>query len=135
MTKLVDLIYRLKSGCIANELDIMTEAGLTLAEYSGIAAMEKDKIYCGSDLSRKMNLSPSRASRVVDKLVRNGYFKRDIDTADRRKCNITLDEKGIQLKKRIDFSRETCEQRIREKLSAKEINSLSGTLQKVIDVL
>ncbi len=132
---LVDLIYRLKASCTAGELDLMAEAGLTPAEYNGIAAMETDQTFCGSDISQKMNLSPSRASRVIEQMVQKGYFKRETDTADRRKCNITLAEKGIQLKKQITEARQTCESRIRNRLTQTEIDSLSGTLEKIIEVM
>jgi DNA-binding MarR family transcriptional regulator len=132
---LVDLIYRLKASCIAGELDLMAEAGLSPAEYNGIAAMESGETFCGSDISLKMNLSPSRASRVIEQMVQKGYFKRETDTADRRKCNITLADKGIQLKKQIQEARKTCETRIREKLTQQEIDALSVTLEKIIQVM
>jgi DNA-binding MarR family transcriptional regulator len=135
MESLVELIYRLKTSCISNELDIMSEWGLSPAEYNGIAAMELNETVCGSAVSQKMNLSPSRASRVIDKMVQNGYLKRETDSVDRRKCNITLADKGIEIKKRIDRSRQKCERRIRNHLSQPEIDAFSTTLKKVIEVM
>ncbi len=135
MESLVELIYRLKASCLVSESGIMEESGLSPAEYNGIAAMEPHETVCGSDVSRKMNLSPSRASRVIDKMVRNGYIKRETDTVDRRKCNITLAAKGVKIKKKIDRSRRNCESRLREHLSDKEIKAFSGALTKIIEVL
>jgi MarR family transcriptional regulator, organic hydroperoxide resistance regulator len=71
---LLDLIYRLKAGCIASEWRIMEETGLSPAEYNGIAAIAPRESISGNALSQKMGLSPSRASRVIDKMVKNGYF-------------------------------------------------------------
>lgn len=131
----IDLIYRLKAGCVASELEIMEESGLSPAEFNGIAAIEPNEKISGSAVSRKMNLSPSRASRVVDKMVKNGYLLREIDAGDRRKCNISLADKGVRIKKRIKQIRNRCEKRIRDQLSEKEIDSFSDTLKRIIDIM
>ena len=135
MKSLVDLIYRLKDSCRENELNIMTEAGLSPAEYNGIAAIEPSEMVCGSTISRKMNLSPSRASRVVEKMVKNGYLTRETDTGDRRKCNITLAEKGVKVKEQINKLRAECENHLKKNLSPQEIETFSNTIQKIVNVL
>lgn len=133
--RLIDLIYRLKASCVTTEMNIMSESGLSPAEYNGIAALDpKDRI-SGNDVSHKMNLSPSRASRVVDKMVQKGYLVRDIDPADRRRCTICLSQRGIMLKKEIDRLKKQCEKRIRENLSHAEAEALHGTLEKVINFI
>ena len=135
MEKLIDLIDQLKSRCIANELMIMEQAMLTPAEYNGISALEPDELVCGSTLSQKMNLSPSRASRVIDKLVKNGYLVRENDAQDRRKCTICLAEKGIKVKKRIDKIKKECESRVREKLGPTELEQFTLSLKKVNEAI
>jgi len=135
MESLVDLIFRLKAGCVANEAEIMMEARLSPAEYNGIAAMEPNVMVCGNTLSQKMNLSPSRASRVVEKMVQNGYLMRETDAEDRRKCNITLAEKGVKVKKQIEGLKQACEKNIRKHLSAEEVKVVTDTLKKIIAVL
>lgn len=130
---LLDLIYRLKTGCIANEWKIMEETGLSPAEVNGIAAINPRENISGSDLSQKMALSPSRASRVLDKMVKNGYLLRENDALDRRKCTISLAKKGLDIKKKIDILKTDCEQRIRERLSEQEIAALAAGLKKIID--
>jgi len=132
---LIDLIYRLKASCVASELDIMEESGLSPAEYNGIAAVDTNEKISGSAVSQKMNLSPSRASRVVDKMVKNGYLLREIDAGDRRKCNISLAEKGMKVKTRIQQLKRKCEKRIEDELSEKEIDSFSDTLKKLINII
>jgi DNA-binding MarR family transcriptional regulator len=133
--KLIDLIYRLKTTCAASETDIMTEFGLSPAEYNGIDALEPGEKISGSDVSLKMNLSPSRASRVVEKMVQKGYLVRKIDPVDRRKCTISLSTGGTKIKKQINRLKDKCEKRVRQCLSEQEIQSLSGALKKIIDVI
>ncbi|MCU0285775.1 MAG: MarR family winged helix-turn-helix transcriptional regulator [Acidobacteria bacterium] len=130
---LLDLIYNLKAGCIANEWRIMVETGLSPAEYNCIAALNPQEKISGSDLSQKMTLSPSRASRILDKMVKNGYLLRENDALDRRKCTITLADKGIEIKKKINKIKNKCEQKIREHLTEHEITVLTTSLKKIID--
>ena len=132
---LIDLIYRLKAGCLASELDIMEESGLSPAEFNGIAAIEPNEKISGNAVSKKMNLSPSRASRVVDKMVKNGYLIRETDALDRRKCKISLAGKGVKIKKRIRQIRRKCEKRIREEVPEKEIEAFSQILKRIIDII
>ena len=135
MEKLIDLIDQLKSRCIENELTIMEQARLTPAEYNGILALEPKEFVCGSTLSQKMNLSPSRASRVIEKLVKSGYLVRENDARDRRKCTICLAEKGIKVKKKIDKIKKECEKRVLEKLSATELEQFTLSLKKVNEAI
>lgn len=132
---LLSLIDRLKAGCIASEMRIREETGLSPAEYNGIAAIKPDEIITGSVLSQKMALSPSRASRVIDKMVKNGYLVRQTDADDRRKCTISLAKRGINIKKKIDRLKTNCDQRIREQLSQKEIETLTHSLKQIIEVI
>jgi DNA-binding MarR family transcriptional regulator len=131
----LDLIFRLKAGCITGESRMMAETGLSPAEFNGIAAMNPGDRISGSAVSKKMGLSPSRASRVIDKMVKNGYLLRENDALDRRKCTVSLAKRGIRIKKKIEKLRNDCEKKIREQVSEKEIESLSTTLEKIIDVV
>ncbi len=132
---LFDLIERLKIGCVANELQIMEETGLSPAEYHGIAALTPGETVCGYDVSHRMNLSPSRASRVVDKMVRNGYLFREIDPVDRRKCTICLAPKGEEVKEKIEGLRNNCDKKMRAKLSDDEFEQVTGGLKKLISAM
>ena len=131
----LDLIYRFKADCIASEMRIMEEIGLSPAEYNGIAAINPGEHISGSAVSRKMQLSPSRASRVIDKMVKNGYLVRENDEADRRKCTVTLAPKGINIKKKIDTLKLHCDTRIRERLSEREMETFIHSLKKIMDVI
>ncbi len=135
MESLVDLIFRLKASCMVSELDIMTESGLSPAEFNGIAAMEPNQTICGNAVSQRMNLSPSRASRVIDKMVQNGYLSREIDALDRRKCNISLAQKGVAVKKKIQRLKQQCEKQLRANLTDTEIETFSGALNKIIKIM
>lgn len=135
MVPLVDLIFRLKTSCLNSELDIMTESGLSPAEYNCIAAMEQDETICGTAVSHKMNLSPSRASRIIDKMVHKGYLKRETASDDRRRCNICLAEKGILIKEKIETLKNKCEAQLQANLSTQDINTFTTILEKIINTM
>lgn len=135
MGRVIDLIEQLRCLCIKNELIIREEANLSPAEYNGISALNPGERVCGSDLSRKMNLSPSRASRVIDKLVKNGYLLREGDEMDRRRCTISLAEKGILIKKRIEEIKRECEERVTTSLTDQEMEYFTRSLKKINQIL
>ena len=132
---LLDLVYKLKAGCIAGEMQVMEETGLSPAEYNGIAAINPGENISGNEVSQKMNLSPSRASRVIDKMVKNGYLIRENNSVDRRKCTISLAPKGMEIKKKVEDYRLRCDDRIRTRLTDKEMKAFSSSLKKIIEVI
>jgi len=132
---IMDLVFDLKNKCMVSELEMMSDAGLSPAEYHGIAALAPEEKISGTEVSKKMNLSPSRASRVIDRMVQKGFLVREIDPSDRRKCTIYLNQKGITLKNQIDRLKKQCESRIRQQLSQPEVDSLAFSLEKLIHIL
>ena len=135
MERLIELIEQLKIRCIKNESIIMEGTSLSPAEYNGISALDLDERISGSDLSRKMKLSPSRASRVVDKLVRNGFLTRECDAEDRRRCTISLAKKGARVKRKIEEIKNDCEKKIVRDLTDREITDFTNTLKKINNIL
>lgn len=132
---LLDLIFRLKANCIAGEARFMEETGLSPAEYKGIAAMNPDERMNGSAVSRKMELSVSRGSRVIERMVKNGYIIRENCTDDRRKCTVYLAPKGIEIKEKIEAFKNSCTEKIHHRLSPEEIDTFSQSIKKVLDVI
>lgn len=133
--KVMDLIFQLKMKCIQNELKIMEEAKLSQAEFNGIISINSGEVFCSADLSKKMNLSPSRASRVVNKLVQRGLLNRDGDPADRRRCQISLSEKGVHIRKKIEKLQASCEKKFREHFAQHEIEHFTDGLKRTIKIL
>lgn len=130
--KVTDLIFQLKLKCINNELKIMEEYNLIRSEYNAIASMNSEEVVCSNDLSIKMCLSPSRASRVIEKMVKKGLLIRDCNPEDRRKCEISLSKRGITIRERIEEKKVIYEKKICERFTEQEIKNLKGCLNKII---
>lgn len=131
---IVDLIIQLKKGCMNNEKQIRTLCNISLAEYKGITVISAgEKITCDI-LSKKMGLSPSRGSRIIDNLVKKEYLLRMVNPEDRRSFVISLSSRGAKLKNQIGQERNSCERRIRKKLSAKEFELIKEGLELITKI-
>ena len=95
--QMMDLIFRLKSKCIENETEIMKESKLSQSEFNGIEKLNPGELISGKHFSEKLDLSASRASRVVERMVQKGFLLRNFDSRDRRKCQIALSERGLEI--------------------------------------
>ena len=99
--KLIAILGEIGKGVLARENKIRTKLDLSEAEFNGILCIgEAEKLTC-QEFSRRMNLSVSRGSRVVDRLWIKKYIERvDCDT-DRRCKNLWLTEEGKNLRQMI----------------------------------
>lgn len=133
--KMMDLIFRLKSKCIENETEIMKESKLSQSEFNGIVKMNPGELISGKHFSEKLDLSPSRASRIVERMVQKGFLLRNFDSRDRRKCQIALSNRGLEIKRQIELMRSSCEKKFQKMFSPQEIQSFTRSIKKTIKIL
>ncbi len=133
--RMMDLISRLKSKCIENETEIMKESNLSQSEFNGIEKLNPGEVVSSKHFSKKMTLSPSRASRIVERMVKKGFILRNFDSMDRRKCQIGLSRKGLKIKRQIELMRASCEKKIQKMFTRQEIESFSKSIKKTINIL
>jgi len=134
-TKVINMIFELKAGCLAHEDSIREKFDLSPAEFRCLVTLAPKVIMPCNTLAKKMGLSVSRGSRVVEKMMRNGYLKEVKIEGDRRVVNITLSIKGIKIRDSIEGMLEDCENRILKKISKKEIETLDNLLGRITDTL
>lgn len=133
--RMMDLISRLKSKCIENETEIMKESNLSQSEFNGIEKLSPGEVVSSKHFSKKMALSPSRASRIVERMVKKGFILRNFDSMDRRKCQIGLSKKGLKTKRQIELMRSSCEKKFQKMFTRQEIESFSKSIKKTINIL
>ncbi len=99
--KLIVILGEIGKGILARENKVRTKLGLSEAEFNGILCIgDAEKLTC-QEFSRRMNLSVSRGSRVVDRLWTKKYIERVDCDADRRCKNIWLTEEGKNLRQKV----------------------------------
>jgi DNA-binding MarR family transcriptional regulator len=133
--RIIDLVLSLKQSCLKKEESIRKENKLSPAEYRAINAFGyKDKL--GSrELSQKMDLSISRGSRVVDLLLAKKFINLSVSEKDRRCQTLSLTQKGIDLKKKVDNVFSECESYMTKNISGKEKEILYHTIYKIKYIL
>lgn len=132
---IIDVIFALKSNCCSREEIIREELKISPAEFKGLISIEPGVIVPCKVLSQRMGLSVSRGSRVIEKLMKNGFMDEVKTGGDRRVVNVTLSKKGIAAHKKINKSLQECEHKILKNLSKTELETLISSLIKVNEVL
>ena len=118
--KLFDMVVSIMKRCQMTEEKIKNEFALSTAEYNGLLAMiPGEKILCNA-LSKRMELSPSRGSRVIERLVRKGYVRSSQVPNDRRSLELSLTREGTNMRQRIEGKLHECEERMLSTLSRSE---------------
>ena len=131
----LDLLYELKKKCIVNDDTFMTKANLTYAEYHFFIAISKCDEVNSNIIAQKMDLSLSRISRVIDKLVKKGYLLRKTVAEDRRAIKLELTEAGEELKNEIVAYRTECERKIIDNVSEVELEQIKRSFGTVLKLL
>jgi len=119
-----DVIERIKSRCIQQEASIRKRLQLSPAEYLALRRLRADEKIACRELARRMDLSLSRTSRVIDRLFARGYLERRDCTSDRRCKSINLTARGIGARRRIQHLHRECEFRLLEGYSEEERTAL-----------
>ncbi len=133
--KIIEILTEIKNKCKAKEDDIRENLGLSLAEYRALLCIKiGEKITC-HEFSKRMDLSLSRGSRVIEKLFQQGFIDRLDCTADRRSKNVILTESGRVICGKINKSRQNCEDRLAAAYSRDKYNALKDELRSLVQKL
>jgi DNA-binding MarR family transcriptional regulator len=73
----------------------------------------------------------SNTTRLVDKLITKGLTERVICEANRRKVEISITEKGLELLKEIDPKVDAVEKELIQDISEEEIEIVTDCLNKI----
>ena len=128
---LISLIISLKHSCTVQENTIREKLGLSAAEYHCLSALLPGEELSSSAVSRIIGRSPSRTTRLIDKLIERGFVRR-ASGPDRRTDAITLSPSGSKVHQQIETGLRECEGRLR-RILGKEYQAAQRTLQRVID--
>jgi MarR family transcriptional regulator, organic hydroperoxide resistance regulator len=126
------LVYEMKKKCAQVDQQLMDDLNISQSELLFFSALDNCKDLRSPELAKNMGLSPSRVSRVVDKLVVNGFLDRNTDVSDRRAITLCLTSKGKILRNKIDKVRDECEARLLESIPSQEIERFREIISKIV---
>ena len=102
--RLANLTFNLLARCQEKEAWLAEKHGLFQAEFKCLRLFGTDKSLNNKQISKRMKLSPSRLTRIIDTLVQKGYMKREIAQKDRRNLRIFLSRRGKILTNKLNKS-------------------------------
>ncbi len=135
MESIIDLVCELKKKCIESDNQFIAKLDISDSEYNFMKALINCRHLNSKAVAKRMGLSLSRVSRILDSMVQKGYVLRWQDEKDRRTINIRLSDKGEELKIIIVKFRQECDDKIFASLPENEINLLQNSLKTIISVL
>lgn len=130
--RLFQLIMSVSAKCWATEQKIMDQLGLSPAEFNALLILEEDEHLPAFELSAKMGLSPSRGSRVIARLAKQGYVTVETAAEDRRRLQVHLTESGILMQRRIAELMTECEERLLKALTQPEQELVRTALKLLV---
>jgi len=127
--RLFELILAIKRKCQCSEEKIQTQLGLTAAQFHSLIVLEEGVEIPGAEFARRMGLSPSRGSRVLNSLVTSGFVATRDRPDDRRTMEISLTSKGKRMKHRIADRMKACESRVCDRLDGSGVKRIREALE------
>jgi len=129
---ILSIVYEMKKKCGQVDQQLMDDLDISQSELLFFSALDNCQGLSSPELAKNMGLSLSRISRVVDKLVVNGYLDRNTDATDRRAITLCLTAKGKVVRAKIDEVRNECEARLLGAIPSEEIEKFRDIISKII---
>jgi len=129
---LMGMINELKKRCSRADQKLMADLKISQSELLFFSALDNCQGISSPELAKNMGLSLSRISRVVDKLVVNGYLDRKNDDADRRAIRLCLTVKGKSVRTKIEKVRNECEDRLMEAIPQAEMERFEHLFSEIL---
>ena len=133
--RIMDDIFFLKRRCMFKIDDLSAEAGLAPREITAVEALAPGERVSGNELSRRIELSPSRGSRIIERLIRKGFLERETDPNDRRAVLISLSPRGREQQIQIDALKDDCERLLLSKLEGDQLRRVREGLEILLRVV
>ena len=125
----------MQSGNLAHgQINVMLQPfGLTLQQFNVLRILRgrNGKAACLESITTDMIQRMSNTSRLVDRLIAKGLVRRKVCAENRRKVDIFITEKGLDILVKIDPVLVTTENAITSSLSEKEMEQLLQLLTKI----
>lgn len=130
--RMMTLVRLLRDCCLRKEDELCRHLSLNNSQYACLLVFPPSESITVGDLSRLMELSPSRTSRIADNLVRRGFLSRRIPDSDRRSQLLKLAPAGRKVKEAIEQLSIECERRLLDSLSAERVSQAREGIEALI---
>jgi len=111
--------------------EICEKSNLTYQEFIIIDLLNINEIVSCNIIANRILLSVSRASRLIESLVKKGHLIREDDPDNRKYIKVYFSKKGKNIKKIIEEFKNKCEKKIVSKIESKDL----GIIEKSVKIL
>lgn len=133
--QLADLTFKLLENCQEKESRLADNYGLTQAEFRCLRHFGTQGSLNNKAVAEKMNLSPSRLTRIIDGLVTKKYMLREIDSVDRRNMKVSLSKQGLQIVHRLNSAYLNIHKELLRDIDKKQHGSLLNAMTNLLSAL
>jgi DNA-binding MarR family transcriptional regulator len=122
------------NNCIMDKLARgLKPFGLSIQQFNVLRILrgQQDNILNLNEITNRMIHKMSNTTRLVDKLIDKLLVKRVVCPENRRRVNISITDKGLNLLSQIDLVIQEFENEIIHSLSEEEKNTLLNLLIKI----
>ena len=134
-TQLADLTFKLLANCQEKEARLAENHGLTQSEFRCLRLFNKDDVLNNKQVAERMNLSPSRLTRIIDGLVAKGYIIRQIEPSDRRNMKVTLSKRGKVITQKLNDAYVKIHKEILEDIDKSQHKPLINAMENLLVAL
>jgi DNA-binding MarR family transcriptional regulator len=131
-TQLADLTFKLLANCQEKEARLAENHGLTQSEFRCLRLFNKDDVLNNKQVAERMNLSPSRLTRIIDGLVAKGYIIRQIEPSDRRNMKVTLSKRGKVITQKLNDAYVKIHKEILEDIDKSQHKPLINAMENLL---
>ena len=132
---LANLTFSLLANCQEKEVRLATIHNLTQAEFRCLRLFGTDESVNNKKIAERMNLSPSRLTRIIDGLVEKEYIVREIDPEDRRNMRVMLSKRGRQLVNQLNKAYVQIHSEILQDIEPAQHEPLITAMQHLLEAL
>jgi DNA-binding MarR family transcriptional regulator len=99
--QLADLTYELLENCQIKIERTARKLNLTVAEFKLLRAISDSEKVAAGELAKRLGLSSSRLTRIIDGLIIKRLVKKSVGGVDRRIVDIQLTAEGVQVRNQL----------------------------------
>ena len=129
--QLADLTYELLENCQIKIERTAHKLKLTVAEFKLLRSISENEKVAAGELAKRMGLSSSRLTRIIDGLVTKAIVRKGVGGRDRRVVEIQLTPTGIQTRDQLKQMYITVHEEIINLLPSDAGESVVHAMQKL----
>lgn len=134
-SEVAEVTFKLLANCQEKEERLAKQFQISVPEFRALRLFRGDDHLQIKELVRRVGLSGSRLTRIIDGLESNGFLVRSIDLDDRRSIVVTLTDKGRRLTKDLEQRYVEIHEEILEEIPPEMHQTVLTSLSKMLSSL